>query len=76
MSQSLAVYNLGQNGVDLVNSPIQVSDGALLQCQNGQIFPNDADLAIRKRDGIVKINQSQAPGTILAIANIPLADPS
>jgi hypothetical protein len=69
----LKAYNIGSIGVDLVNSPIHVEDTALLNGQNAQISPHDAELAIRKRDGMVKINASVAAGRIKAIFNIPTA---
>lgn len=72
MGQVLLVYNLGSLGVDLVNSPLHVEDGALVNCQNAQISPNDAELALSKRDGMVKINSVAAAGTLKAIVNIPV----
>jgi len=72
MGQTLLVYNLGSLGIDIVNSPIHVEDGALLLCQNAQISPDDAELALKKRDGMVKINSTAAAGTLLATINIPL----
>lgn len=72
MGQILLVYNLGSLGVDIVNSPLHVQDGALLNCQNAQISPNDAELALMKRDGMVKVNSVAAAGTLKAIINIPI----
>lgn len=68
----LKAYNIGSLGIDLVNSPVHVKDTSLLSCQNAQISPDDAELAIRKRDGMAKINEDEAAGTIKAIVNIPI----
>ena len=72
MALKLNVYNLGSLGIDIVNSPIHVADGSLLDCQNAQMSPNDAELALKKRDGMVKINSVAAAGTLKAIVNIPI----
>jgi hypothetical protein len=69
-------YVLGQVGLDLVNSPIHSIDGHLLLCQNAQLSPNDAELALKKRDGMSKINASALAGTVLFLYNVPLEDPS
>ncbi len=70
------VYNLGQIGIDLVNSPLHVADGSVLQSQNAQLSPDDAELALKKRDGMAKVNSSAAAGTIISLFNVALADPS
>lgn len=70
--QILAAYNIGSKGIDLVNSPIHVEDTALLTCQNAQISPDDAELGLKKRDGMVKINSIAAAGSIIAVINIPI----
>lgn len=75
MAQSMIVHNLGQMGIDIVNSPLHIVDGSLVNCQNAQLKPVDAELAIVKRDGMSKINSIAAAGTILAIVNIPLVNP-
>lgn len=67
----LTVYTLGQYGIDIVNSPLHVKDGSLHSCQNAQISPNDAELAIKKRDGMAKINSIAAAGSLVAIINLP-----
>ncbi len=73
MAKILKVYNIGSLGIDLVNSPIHVPDTALLNAQNAQTSPDDAEMAIKKRDGMVKINSNAAAGTILALLNVPIA---
>ena len=72
MPLKLNVYNLGSLGIDLVNSPLHIADGSLLDCQNAQMSPNDAELALKKRDGMVKINSVAANGSIIAIFNVSI----
>ncbi len=68
----LAVYNLGQLGVDLVNGPIHQPDGALNLAQNALMEPIDAELTLKKRGGMTKLNSTTASGSIIAIVNIPI----
>lgn len=67
----LKAYNIGSLGIDLVNSPVHIEDTSLLACQNAQISPHDAELALRKRDGMAKVNSSVLAGRVRAIYNIP-----
>ena len=71
----LNVYTLGQMGVNRVASPVQVKDGELLQSQNATTKVHKNQLALSKRDGMAKINSTAAAGSLLAIGNIPIADP-
>lgn len=73
---NLVVYNLGTFGVNLVDGPIHMKDGELLQCQNAVNEPSDAESALKKRPGMTKVNATTASGTIVAIVNIPLDDPT
>lgn len=72
MGKTLMVYNIGSMGIDIVNSPIHVEDTSLLSCQNAQVSPDDRELAIKKRDGMAKINAVAAAGTILTVFNVPI----
>jgi hypothetical protein len=71
--KQLKVYNIGDLGVDLVNSPLHVEDTHVLSCQNAQVSPDDREGALKKRDGMSVINAVPAAGTLLAIINIPVA---
>lgn len=73
MGKILKAYNIGSLGIDLVNSPIHVADTSLLSSQNAQVSPDDAELALKKRDGMVKINSIAAAGTLKAIINITVS---
>ena len=68
----VSVYNLGALGIDIVNDNFSSLDGSLTQCQNAQSSPDGADKALRKRDGMAKINTDVAAGSIIAVVNIPL----
>lgn len=76
MPAKINVYNVGAEGVDVVDSPVHVADGALLHAQNAQLAPIELEEGVRKRDGLAKFNSSAAAGTILAGFNVSLTDPS
>lgn len=71
----LNIYNLGDVGVRLNDSPIHVPDGSLTEAQNTQISQQSGEHAIRKRPGLTKLTDTAAAGRILAMANLPFADP-
>lgn len=73
MAELLAVHNPGEAGLDLVSSPIHSKDGTFLTMQNAQVSQRDDELAIRKRDGMTKLNASAAAGKILQIFNVNVA---
>lgn len=76
MPGKLNVYQLGEIGINLVESAIHVKDGTLLSAQNAQLAPIDGDGAIRKRDGMAKLNAVAAAGAILAGCAVPMTDPA
>jgi hypothetical protein len=69
------VYNLGEAGIDIVESPVHVADGVVLTAQNAQLAPVDLEGAIRKRDGMAKFNALVAAGQIVSGFNVSLLDP-
>ncbi len=69
----LKAYNIGSLGIDIVNSPIHVADTSLLNGQNAQTSTDDAELALKKRDGMAKINSIAASGSLKAIFNITVS---
>ena len=70
------VYNLGDEGIDVVESPVHVTDGAVLNAQNAQFAPIDCAGALRKRDGMAKFNTVAAAGAIHSGFNVSLVDPA
>jgi hypothetical protein len=70
------VYNIGELGIDVVESPVHVDDGVLLEAQNAQFSPTELEGAIRKRDGMAKFNSVAAAGQINAGFNVSLVDPA
>lgn len=68
------VFNLGALGVNRNKNPLQVIDGELLIAQNGIPRLHQGRLAIAKRDGMSKINETTAAGAILAIINLPYTE--
>ncbi len=70
------VYNVGELGIDVVESPVHVAEGALLDAQNAQLAPIELEGAIRKRDGMAKFNTVAAAGQINSGFNVSLVDPA
>jgi len=70
MPGKLNVYTLGQHGVDLVDHPLQTVDGALLHAQNAAPSSEDAELALKKRGGMVKVNSVAAVGRVQSIFTV------
>lgn len=71
----VAVYNLGEEGVNVSKSPIHLRDGELLQAQNA-IFNPDGELGgLSKRGGLQKINAVAAGGAIRSMVHLPLPNP-
>jgi hypothetical protein len=70
------VYNVGELGIDVVESPVHTPDGALLSAQNAQPAPIELEGGLRKRDGLAKHNATAAAGAILSGFNVSLEDPS
>ncbi len=68
------VYNLGEQGIDVVESPVHVAEGVLLHAQNAQLAPIDLEGGIRKRDGMAQF-AGAAAGAILSGFNVSLIDP-
>ena len=69
------VYNLGHIGVNIVDSPVHLVDGALVSAQNAMTLPVGGELALRKRFGMSQLTASAALGQIWAFFQIPVVDP-
>lgn len=70
------VYNLGEQGIDVVESPVHVGEGVVLNAQNAQLAPVELEGALRKRDGMAKFNSVAAAGAFLSGFNVSLTDPA
>jgi hypothetical protein len=75
MGGKLDIYNLGENGVDVVKSPLHQADGDLIQAQNAMPDPAGLEGGIRKRDGLARVNAAPLTGAIEGAINVPLPAP-
>lgn len=75
MPGKLDVYNLGENGVDVVKSPLHQADGDLIQAQNAMPDPAGLEGGIRKRGGMAKVNAIALTGSIGGAVHVPLPAP-
>lgn len=76
MPGKISIYNLGERGVNVVKSPIHLTDGELRSAQNAIFDPASAEGGIRKRGGMPRFSGSAMAGSVMGIVNVPLAAPS
>lgn len=72
----LKVDSFGTMGVNVVDSPLHLSDDDLTNAQNAEIFFEDGYPAIRKRLGMVAGITGALSGPVFALTSIPLVDPA
>lgn len=72
----LHVYNMADSGVNVTKSPIHLDDGELLAAQNIQTDPTASLGAVRRRDGMSKLNSSAMAGSVKGLIALPLPDES
>lgn len=75
MPGKIDVYNLGAIGVQIVDSPVHATDGALIQGQNVMTLPQRGEMALRKRFGMNLLSHIAAAGEIYSLYQIPVVDP-
>lgn len=76
MPGKLDIYNLGEIGVDLVDSPVHKKDGALMVAQNAAHMQKEAEGGLAKRRGMTLLNAVAAAGSLSAIFTVHLTDPT
>lgn len=76
MPGKLNLYGLGQGGVNVVKSPIQLMDDECRSAQNA-IYSPDAEGGLRKRGALTRLNATALNGgaSILAAHNVALPNP-
>lgn len=75
MGDTLAVYNLGDMGIDVDTTPLHQSDGELINAQNAMFDVAGNKGGLRKRFGLTKLNSGSLSGAIMGAFDIPLQDP-
>jgi hypothetical protein len=71
----LPVWGLGLFGVNVVDSPLHLVDGELLNAQNAEPFTEEGEGGLRKRLGIGLFTGTALPAGIAAMTSVPLIDP-
>lgn len=74
-NDSLSVWNLGELGVNVVDSPLHLVDGELTISQNAEPFDSEGEAGIRKRLGIGLFSSDNLGSAVLGITAVPLPDP-
>jgi hypothetical protein len=76
MAEKTAVYSLGRKGVNLVDDPLILDDGAFTLGQNAQVSPEEAEGSVLKRAGMGMLLIPPSASPVLAILSLPFADSS
>ena len=71
----LEVFNLGLEGVNVVDSPLHLSDGELVHAQHAQVSQDDAEGALVKRPALGQFSTDGMGGPVLGFVSVPLPDP-
>jgi hypothetical protein len=72
MGAILVVYNFGQGGVNVDESPLHIKDNQLRKAQNAISDPLGVEEGITARPGLKKFNASAANGVVLGGIGVPL----
>ena len=73
---TLAVYNLGEKGVNLTKSKVHHEDGELERGQNAIIEGDQREGALRVRPGLAKVNGSALAGSVRGVIASPFGAPT
>jgi hypothetical protein len=71
MAGKINAFNLGALGVNVVNSPLHLPDGAWRTLQNGEFGSDESQGGIKKRGSLTKINSVALAGAVKAMVNVP-----
>lgn len=66
------VFNLGGYGVNLVDSPLHLPDGAWRSLQNAEPSTDRSRGGLKKRGSLTRLNSVALAGSLKALANVPL----
>lgn len=76
MPGKLNLYNLGDLGVDLADSPVHAGDGSYTTAQNASVGLNQGQHGLRKRPGLTLFTSGGAmSGSVLAWIAVPFPLP-
>lgn len=74
MAGKINVYGWGDEGVDLVSTPLHAKDGSFRRLQNGEFSNIEGEGGIKKRGSLNRLNTSplNSGANILTVINMPL----
>lgn len=75
MGGTLANYNFGGDGVNLVKNPLQLADTEATALQNAELVPDQnkgGEGALSKRAGLAPLNGTPLAGAIYGMVSLPL----
>lgn len=75
MPGKLNLYNLGDLGVDLSDSPVHALDGSYTSAQNASVGLNQGQHALRKRPGLTRFTDDAMTGSVRSWIAVPFPLP-
>lgn len=73
----LTVTHMGEAGVNVDKSPLELSDNELVQAQNANSYVTIGRSALRKRPGLIAFNTAAiTAGSVLGGSDMPLRNTS
>ncbi len=75
MAGKLNIFNFGDQGVDIVKSPLHILDGAWTLAQNAEFCLQGGQGGIKKRGGLAKFNAVALAGAVQALGVAPFPYP-
>lgn len=72
MAEKLAIYTLGEKGVNVDKDPLVLDNSELRQAQNAIRDPLGVAGGLKNRPGLVKVNSIAGAGSILGGFGVPL----
>lgn len=69
----LTVTHMGEAGVNVDKSPLELDDNELVRAQNANAYATEGRSAIRKRPGLIAFNTAViTEGSVLGGSDLPL----
>lgn len=72
----IAVYSLGEKGVNVTDDPLHTDLGDVTVAQNASFYADGKRGGLSKRLGMRAINATALAGSVLALAAFTFTDPS
>lgn len=73
----ISVTHMGEAGVNVDKSPLELDDNELVQAQNANSYVTEGRSALQKRPGLIAFNDAEiTEGSVLGGSDLPLRNTS